>query len=76
MSLFDVIKYPVTNQFHKEELTALPPDVVNTWWSLDILAGNKVDPIPVDNVRAYLCFTSDVFRDKSLALLKKRIAEL
>ena len=76
MSVFDIIKYPVTNQFHKEELTALPPGVVNTWWSLDILAGNKVDPIHVDNVRSYLCCTSEEFRNKSLSLLKKRIAEL
>jgi hypothetical protein len=76
MSIFDVIKYPVTNEFHEEELSALPPGVVNTWWCLDMTAGNKVEMIPVSNIRFHMCLTGEVFRNKSLALLKKRIAEL
>lgn len=32
MSIFSILKYPVTEKYNVEDLSRLPPELLNQWW--------------------------------------------
>ena len=72
MSLFDVLKYPISDPPKLSELAALPTDLFNDWVKESFVALNCVSS-------AYLYFQSNDFdniKARRLARLRQMIKEL
>jgi len=75
MSLFDVIRYPISNPPTKEELWALPPDLFNEWKKS--VGWKNVRGVTPGYVEAYYKeFNSDeAYKLDNIRLLRKMIKD-
>lgn len=84
MSLFDVIKYPISIPPTQEELSALPDKLFNKWidlsqWSksVDDTLDREDDPVQI-SFSYELCIEMGIFTDldlEEILLLRKLIKE-
>jgi hypothetical protein len=70
MSLFDVIKYPITGEFEVEDLERIPVYILNEWWH-DCFGIGAVPELRSLNSALSIC--SDDFKIRLLAKLKDRL---
>ena len=70
MTVFDVIRYPVTMFFDVEDLTRIPAHIIAAWWDEDAKCG----PLPdLKIINSALSICSDDFRKRLHEKLVARI---
>lgn len=85
MSLFDVIKYPITEDFNLEDLKCIPLKALHAWWYLDIMKisrfrtiayGYSPNPIDINRMVTYMTVVDAKFLPAMCKMLRERIEEL
>ena len=85
MSIFDVIKYPVDENFEVEDLRRIPPKALSAWWYGDIMKisrfrtfafGYSPNPDDIVSMVSYLSAEDAKFLPAMAKMLRKRIEEL
>ena len=85
MSIFDVIKYPIGENFNLEDLRRIPTAAINKWWFDDIMkirrfrqiaTGYSAHPDDIARMAIYITPEEEKYLAPMVQLLRKRIEEL
>ena len=70
MNAFNVLKYPVDEEFKVEDLQRLPNDMLRDWWYNDLRGVSNPSPTFVS---AILTSSTEEYHAKALQQLRDRI---
>ena len=85
MSIFDVIKYPINEEFELEDLKRIPAPALVNWWFDDIMkiqrfrqiaTGYSAHPEDIARMAIYITAEEAKYLTPMVQLLRKRIEQL